>query len=71
MSSWVWAIFLKSAAVVLLAFVYWVVVYKGSHLLGLFIPNGKFKDFLFRERGDSGTTPATKLDKRLIDDRTV
>ncbi|SDQ41919.1 hypothetical protein SAMN05216569_1053 [Pseudoxanthomonas sp. CF125] len=71
MDNWVIAVFMKAAAIVLLAFVYWVVVYKGSHFLGRFIPNGKFKDFLFRERGDSGPSPAAKLDKRLSDDRTV
>lgn len=71
MDNWVIAIFMKAAAVLLLAFVYYVFVYKGSHMLGRLIPDGKLKDFLFRERGNSGTAPAAKLDKRLSDDRTV
>lgn len=71
MDNWVIAVFLKGAAVVLLALLYYVFVYKGSHFLGRFIPDGKWKDFLFRERGDGGSTLAPKLDKRLRDDRSV
>lgn len=71
MDNWVIAIFLKGAAVLLLAFLYYVFVYRGSHFLGRFIPAGKWKDFLFRERGNSGTAPAAKLDKRLSDDSAV
>lgn len=71
MDSWVIAVFMKGAAVVLLAFLYYVFVYKGSHFLGRFIPDGKWKEFLFRERGDSGTAPSTNLDKRLGDDGPV
>lgn len=57
MEAWVAALLMKGAAIVLLAFGYYVVVYKGSHFLGRFIPDGKFKEWLFRERGDarSGT----------------
>lgn len=71
MDNWVIAIFLKGAAALLLAFLYYVFVYRGSHFLGRLIPDGKWKDFLFRERGNGGAAPAAKLDKRLSDDRTV
>lgn len=46
---------MKGAAIVLLAFGYYVVVYKGSHLIGRFIPSGRVKEWLFRERGDTRT----------------
>ena len=49
------ALMLKGAAIVLLAFGYYVVVYKGSLFLGRFIPDGKLKEWLFRERGDART----------------
>lgn len=55
MENWVLALLLKGAAILLLAFGYYVFVYKGSHVLGRFIPDGKLKEFLFRERGDAGT----------------
>ncbi len=51
MENWVLALLLKGVAVVILAFGYYVVVYKGSHLIGRFIPDGKIKEWLFRERG--------------------
>lgn len=51
MEAWVIALLMKGAAVVLLAFGYYVVVYRGSHLIGRFIPNGRIKEWLFRERG--------------------
>lgn len=55
MENWVLALLMKGAAIVLLVFLYYVVVYKGSHFIGRFIPDGKVKEWLFRERGDSGT----------------
>jgi hypothetical protein len=55
MENWVLALLMKGAAIVLLAFLYYVVVYKGSHFIGRFIPDGKVKEWLFRERGDSRT----------------
>lgn len=55
MENWVLALVLKGAAVLLLAFCYYVVVYRGSHFLGRFIPDGKLKEWLFRERGDART----------------
>lgn len=65
MENWLIAVLLKGAAVVLLAFLYYVVVYKGSHLLGRFIPDGKIKEALFRERGDTAPSSSRELDKRL------
>lgn len=61
MENWVLALLLKGVAVVILAFGYYVVVYKGSHLIGRFIPDGKVKEWLFRERGDSRTGSGREL----------
>lgn len=55
MQSWVIALLMKGAAIVLLAFGYYVVVYRGSHLIGRFIPDGRLKAWLFRERGSSSS----------------
>ncbi len=49
---------------VALVFAYYVVVYKGSHLIGRFIPEGKVKEWLFRERGDTGTSASREVEKR-------
>lgn len=64
MTAWMLGLLLKGAAVVLIAFLYYVFVYKGSHFLGRFIPDGKIKEALFRERGDGGTTGTRDLQKR-------
>jgi hypothetical protein len=64
MDTWVIVLLVKGVAVVFLAFAYYVVVYKGSHLIGRLIPEGKVKEFLFRERGDTGASTSTELDKR-------
>lgn len=71
MEGWVIALLMKSGAVLGLAFFYWMIVYKGSKALCRLFPDGKLKDFLFRERGDAGSTLSPELDKRLRDDRTV
>jgi hypothetical protein len=62
MDGWQWSLLLKPFAVVLLVAGYYVFVYRGSHLLGRFIPNGRLKDFLFRERGryDAGHAPGAR-----------
>lgn len=46
---------------VALVFAYYIVIYKGSHLLGKIIPDGKVKEFLFRERGNADTGPGRKV----------
>lgn len=51
MSGWLLALAMKSVAVLGLAFAYYVVVYRGSQWLGRFIPEGRLKEALFRERG--------------------
>lgn len=61
MEGWLIALLMKGSAVVLLAFLYYVFVYKGSHFLGRFIPDGKIKDALFRERGDTGAGTGREL----------
>lgn len=61
MEAWVLALLMKGAAVVLLAFAYYVVVYRGSQFLGRFIPDGKLKEWLFRERGDARTGTGREL----------
>lgn len=61
MEAWVIALLMKGAAIVLLAFCYYVFVYKGSHLIGRFIPDGKLKEWLFRERGDTRTGTGREL----------
>jgi hypothetical protein len=41
----------KPLSLVALVFLYYVFVYKGSHLIGRLIPEGRIKEALFRERG--------------------
>lgn len=64
MDVWVVALLLKAVAGVAIVWLYYVFVYKGSHLLGRFIRNDAIYDFLFRERGrsspDYGTRPSEK-----------
>lgn len=55
------ALLMKGAAIVLLAFGYYLVVYRGSHLIGRLIPDGKIKEWLFRERGDTRTRSGREL----------
>ncbi len=61
MEGWVIALLVKGGSVVALAFAYYVFVYKGSHFIGKFIPEGKVKEFLFRERGDTGAGTGREL----------
>lgn len=61
MEGWMLALLMKGAAGIGLAFGYWLVVYKGAALIGRFIPPGRVKDFLFRERGRQGAGPGTDL----------
>lgn len=61
MEAWVIALLMKGAAIVLLAFGYYVVVYRGSRLIGRFIPNGRLTEWLFRERGDTRTGTGREL----------
>lgn len=68
MENWVLALLMKGAAIVLLAFGYYVVVYKGSHFIGRFIPDGRVKEWLFRERGDTGAGTGRQIEKRLPKD---
>ena len=49
---WWVVLLLKPLAVLVVSFVYWLIVYRGSHWLDRFIPAGKLKAALFRERGD-------------------
>lgn len=51
MENWQYVLILKPLAVLVVAGVYYVCVYRGSHYLGRFIPQGRVTDFLFRERG--------------------
>ena len=48
---WIIALLVKPLSLVALVFLYWLVVYKGSHLIGRLIPEGRVKNALFRERG--------------------
>lgn len=50
MDSWAMALLMKGVAAVGIAAAYYVVVYRGSHLIGRFIKNPRLYDFLFRER---------------------
>lgn len=61
MSEWIVALLLKSVAAVVIAFAYYVIVYRGSHFLGRFIKNPKLYDFLFRERGHSDPSRSAAL----------
>ena len=61
MDNWVYALLLKFASLLLLAFLYYVFVYKFTRLIGRFIPNGKVKEFLFRERGDTRSSTGRDL----------
>jgi hypothetical protein len=68
MENWLLALLMKGSAIVLLAFCYYVFVYKASHLIGRFIPEGKLKEWLFRERGDTGASTGRQVEKRLPQD---
>lgn len=66
MQGWAWTLVLKPLAVVAVVFAYYVVVYKGSHLIGRLLPNGRLKEFLFRERGsESASGSASPAERRL------
>lgn len=64
MEPWLIAILVKVPAVVAIAFLYYVLVYKGSHFIGRFIPEGRLKEWLFRERGSTGPGGRGELRKR-------
>lgn len=49
--SWWIALLLKPLFVAAFAFAYYVIVYRGSHVIGWFITSPRLYDFLFRERG--------------------
>lgn len=67
MDSWLVALLVKGVATVAIVFLYYVFVYKGSHLIGRFITNDRLYDFLFRERGKYdagyGTRPSEQRRK--------
>lgn len=52
---WIIALLVKPLSLVALVFLYYVTVYKGSHLIGRFIPDGRIKRALFRERGSGSS----------------
>lgn len=58
---WIIALVVKPLSLVALIFLYYVFVYKGSHLIGRFIPEGRIKSALFRERGGSRSRPGREL----------
>ena len=60
MQAWWVALLFKGVAAVAILFAYYVVVYRGSHFIGRFIPDGKFKDALFRERGNQVDRPDSR-----------
>lgn len=62
------ALFLKPLAFFVLAFLYYVFVFRFSLWLGRLFPEGKMKRWLFRERWRGGSGPAANLDERLIHD---
>jgi hypothetical protein len=61
MDVWLIGLLIKGVSMVALVFAYYVVVYKGSHLLGKLFPEGKVKEFLFRERGNADASPSRKV----------
>lgn len=64
MEPWLIALLVKPLALIAIVAIYYVVVYKGSHLLGRFLPDGRLKDFLFRERGSHCPGTSRELRKR-------
>jgi hypothetical protein len=65
MQSWVVALLLKGVAAIAVAFAYYVIVYRGSHVLGRYIKNPKLYDFLVRERGREGAGSPADTRERL------
>ncbi len=67
MESWAWALVLKPiAAVVVFAVVFGVPILL-VYLLRPLFPEGRVKDFLFRERGGQRASRAADSSKRLLD----
>lgn len=58
---WIFALLVKPLSVVALVFLYYVIVYKGSHFIGWFIPEGRIKQALFRERGSRHASTGREL----------
>lgn len=67
MEPWSWSLILKPLAVVLIAAAYYFLVIKGSQTIGRFIPDGKLKDFLFRERGTGRPQQPTGPAEKVLD----
>lgn len=59
MQAWLIALLIQGVSFVALVWLYYVIVYKGSQLLGRFIPEGKLKNALFRERGSTSASSST------------
>lgn len=71
MEGWSWGVLLKPVIVAGLALAYYFVVYRGSKWLGRFIPEGRFKEALFRERGDESATRAADPGQNVLDHNAV
>lgn len=71
MDNWLWALLLKPLVFLAMAAAYYVFIYRGTQWLGRLFPDGKLKDFLFRERGNARASASTELHKRVDHDRTV
>lgn len=50
MNGWFYALVLKMILAPIILFLYWFLSIKIPHLLKRFVPNGKIKDALYRER---------------------
>lgn len=61
---WALALLLKFPIAVGIALLYYLIVYRGSLLLGSYIKSPRLHDFLFRERGRQGATTARELRQR-------
>lgn len=71
MEGWSWGVLLKPAIGLVLVVAYYVVVYRGSKWLGRFIPEGRIKEALFRERGSDYAGRAADPSQHVLHDDTV
>lgn len=62
---WATALLLKLPIAVVIALLYYLIVYRGSLWLGRYIKSPRLYDFLFRERGRQGPTRPADPRQRL------
>lgn len=62
MEVWQWAVLLKLPALALLSVLYYWIVIRGLRSVYRSLPDSKFVDFLFRERGRAPSMYGPRID---------